>query len=74
MINENQKVGDLIHIPANVELLRYSSFGWIDSWKVTKEPISAILLEECGVSQFKIYIEGEFWIVSCIDIFETGEN
>lgn len=80
MLDRKSKIGDLIHIPANVSLFKEEEVTILSKWKhnmitkilKTEKPEIAILLDkqfERGCGKSLIFLNGEYWHCNNTDMF-----
>lgn len=71
------KVGDLVHIPANVSMYQEALAGAVARVNVTKKPDLGIVLDynkQYTWGQIVIFIDGEYWRINEDDLFAIDDK
>ena len=62
-------VGDLVHIPSEVVMLRNSADGITDEWKKIDKPIS-LLVTSVKNKNYEVFHENQYWLVEKKSVYK----
>ena len=73
----NYKEGELVYIPSDVSMNKYSSFDekkYVTEHCVTKNPEYLLVVDKKNLKEIGVFFNGDTWFVNEKDVYKSNSN